>query len=137
MAGWKSSQPPTTRMVVTAVTVSLSCATASLVCYPFDTVRRRLMMQVGRTGGDLEKLPFYEGPVDCLHHILQNEGFWGLWAGARAQIFLSLEGVGEYIGIPTFLLYAIQSILPENDTVIKAVELYQAAVDGAGDTGVI
>lgn len=49
-------------MIAQAVT-----AAAGIVSYPFDTIRRRLMMQAGG-----KKL--YNGTVDCFNKIMANEG---------------------------------------------------------------
>lgn len=49
-------------MIAQAVT-----AAAGIISYPFDTIRRRLMMQAGGK-------KMYNGTVDCFTKILQNEG---------------------------------------------------------------
>ena len=45
---------------------------AGLVSYPFDTVRRRLMMKSG--GGSTVE---YNGTLDCAMKIIKNEGVGG------------------------------------------------------------
>jgi len=39
---------------------------AGVISYPLDTVRRRLMMQSGRVGKDIQ----YTGTTDCFRKIL-------------------------------------------------------------------
>ena len=87
----KGSPYPYTQHVLYTAAMSLSWTAASLASYPLDTVRRRLMMQVGRTGSDSDKLPLYEGPIDCIDQIVRAEGFGGLWAGAQTGILLNLQ----------------------------------------------
>eukprot|EP00668_Euglena_longa_P015267 GGOE01019324.1.p1 GENE.GGOE01019324.1~~GGOE01019324.1.p1 ORF type:complete len:373 (+),score=136.16 GGOE01019324.1:77-1120(+) len=59
--------------------------TAGLICYPFDTVRRRLMVQVGAD----EQL--YKGTFHCFQVIRQQEGCGGFYKGALSNI---LRGLG-------------------------------------------
>lgn len=52
---------------------------AACTAYPFDTVRRRLMMQSGRS--EMQ----YTGAVQALRHIVQHEGVGGLYKGVFAN----------------------------------------------------
>eukprot|EP00218_Dolichomastix_sp_CCMP3274_P007365 CAMPEP_0170144770 /NCGR_PEP_ID=MMETSP0033_2-20121228/15896_1 /TAXON_ID=195969 /ORGANISM="Dolichomastix tenuilepis, Strain CCMP3274" /LENGTH=328 /DNA_ID=CAMNT_0010381291 /DNA_START=19 /DNA_END=1005 /DNA_ORIENTATION=+ len=61
---------------------------AGVASYPFDTVRRRLMMQTGA------KTKMYNGTVDAFAKIVKNEGFGALFKGAFSNI---LRGVGGAI----------------------------------------
>lgn len=56
--------------------------------YPFDTVRRRLMMQSGR----LEADRCYTGTMDCWRRIYKDEGLPGFYKGAIANILRSMGG---------------------------------------------
>ena len=47
---------------------------AGMLAYPFDTVRRRMMM---RSGEPVK----YKGAIDCTEYILKNEGFMSLMKG--------------------------------------------------------
>jgi len=60
--------------------------TAGLLSYPFDTVRRRLMMQSGR--GDL----LYTGTLDCAIKVFKKEGFKGFYKGALSNIIRGSSG---------------------------------------------
>lgn len=62
--------------------------TAGLVSYPFDTVRRRLMMQSGLQGGVTQQ---YTGTIDCFNKILKKEGSKAFFKGAFSNV---LRGVG-------------------------------------------
>jgi len=59
-------------------------AVAGIISYPFDTVRRRMMMQ---SGG--EKM--YHGTIDCWRKIAANEGRNGFFKGAWSNV---LRGAG-------------------------------------------
>jgi solute carrier family 25 (adenine nucleotide translocator) protein 4/5/6/31 len=53
---------------------------AGLVSYPFDTVRRRMMMKSG------QKTVLYKNTMDCWTKIAKNEGFKGFYKGSVANI---------------------------------------------------
>lgn len=61
---------------------------AGIASYPFDTVRRRLMMQ----SGSKEKM--YSGTLDCWRKIAANEGMSAFFKGAGSNI---LRGTGGAI----------------------------------------
>ncbi|CAG9466505.1 unnamed protein product [Pedinophyceae sp. YPF-701] len=60
-------------------------AAAGVLSYPFDTVRRRLMMQVGA------KEQLYSSTLDCWAKIAQNEGAGAFFKGAWSNV---LRGAG-------------------------------------------
>merc|ERR1712015_387898 len=60
---------------------------AGIVSYPFDTVRRRMMMQSGRAKEDI----LYKGTADCWKKIYQNEGGKAFFKGAFSNV---LRGTG-------------------------------------------
>ena len=67
--------------------VAFAVTTASgLVAYPFDTVRRRMMMQSGKTGADVQ----YTGTLDCFAKVLKAEGPFGFYKGSLSNIFRGL-----------------------------------------------
>jgi len=65
-------------------------AVAGVVSYPFDTVRRRMMMQSGRVGKPRE----YKNTFDCWIKILRNEGVRAFFRGALSNV---LRGAGGAI----------------------------------------
>merc|ERR1719147_118712 len=68
--------------------IAQTVTTASgIISYPFDTVRRRLMMQSGRKGGDV----MYKGTIDWWKKIAKNEGAGAFFKGAFSDI---LRGTG-------------------------------------------
>jgi len=60
---------------------------SGIISYPFDTVRRRLMMQSGRKGGDI----MYKGTIDCWKKIASQEGTNAFFKGAFSNV---LRGTG-------------------------------------------
>lgn len=69
--------------------IGLSVETiAGIVAYPLDTVRRRMMMQAGRT--DI----LYSSTVDCWRKILKNEGVAAYYKGCWSNV---MRGVGGAI----------------------------------------
>jgi solute carrier family 25 (adenine nucleotide translocator) protein 4/5/6/31 len=61
---------------------------AGVVSYPFDTVRRRMMMQAGK------KEQLYSSTADCWVKIFKAEGFGGFFKGALAN---AIRGSGGAI----------------------------------------
>ncbi|XP_020095813.1 ADP,ATP carrier protein 1, mitochondrial-like [Ananas comosus] len=64
---------------------------ASLASYPFDTVRRRMMM----TSGEAVK---YRSSLDAFQQILKNEGAKSLFKGGGANILRAVAGAGVLAG---------------------------------------
>merc|ERR1712106_835566 len=68
------------------------------IAYPFDTVRRRLMMM----SGEQEKM--YKGTIDCWKKIMKDEGMKGFFKGNFTNVLRSigcalvLVGYDEIIG---------------------------------------
>lgn len=60
---------------------------AGIVSYPFDTVRRRMMMQSGRAKGDI----LYKGTMHCWATIAKQEGTGAFFKGAFSNV---LRGTG-------------------------------------------
>merc|ERR1711874_938440 len=54
------------------------------IAYPFDTVRRRLMMM----SGEGEKM--YSGTVDCAKKIMRDEGMKGMFKGNFTNVIRSV-----------------------------------------------
>ncbi len=59
-------------------------SSSEILSYPFDTVRRRLMMQSGR------KEIIYSSTMDCAQKIYNNEGFVGFFKGNLSNIWRSV-----------------------------------------------
>jgi len=67
-------------------------AASGIASYPFDTVRRRLMMQSGAK----EKL--YSGTMDCFVQIAKKEGMSAFFKGAGANILRGAGGALVLVG---------------------------------------
>jgi len=63
---------------------------AGVVSYPFDTVRRRMMMQAGR----VESEKMYKNTLDCWVKIAKNEGYSAFFKGALTN---AIRGSGGAI----------------------------------------
>jgi len=61
-------------------------ALAGIVSYPFDTVRRRMMMQSGAS----QKL--YNGTIDCFRVIIRDEGPKAFFKGAWSNVIRGAGG---------------------------------------------
>lgn len=62
-------------------------STSGLISYPFDTVRRRMMMQSGKKATEVQ----YKNTFDCFRKIARDEGYPAFYKGALSNIF---RGVG-------------------------------------------
>ncbi|EPS70669.1 hypothetical protein M569_04091, partial [Genlisea aurea] len=69
-----------------------SVTTVSGVCvYPFDTVRRRMMLTSGQPAR-------YRNPIHAFREIVAREGFPALYRGATANVLLGVAGAGVLSG---------------------------------------
>ena len=78
-----NNPPILLKFAIAQTVVSIS----GLISYPLDTVRRRLMMQSGKKGGEVQ----YTGTFDAITKIMAKEGPAGFFKGALSNIF---RGVG-------------------------------------------
>jgi solute carrier family 25 (adenine nucleotide translocator) protein 4/5/6/31 len=60
--------------------------TSGILSYPWDTVRRRMMMQSGR------KEIMYKNTLDCALKIIKNEGMSAMFKGALSNVFRGTGG---------------------------------------------
>jgi solute carrier family 25 (adenine nucleotide translocator) protein 4/5/6/31 len=56
--------------------------------YPFDTVRRRMMLQSEKAVADR----LYKGSVDCFNQVLKKEGLKGMYKGMVPELFRGVGG---------------------------------------------
>lgn len=63
---------------------------AGVIAYPFDTVRRRMMMQRKASASAGE--PRYNGSIDCAKKIITEEGVASMYKGAFSNIIRGLGG---------------------------------------------
>uniref|UniRef100_A0A8C2U5G9 ADP/ATP translocase n=1 Tax=Coturnix japonica TaxID=93934 RepID=A0A8C2U5G9_COTJA len=80
--------PKNTHIVVSWMIAQSVTAVAGLVSYPFDTVRRRMMMQSGRKGTDI----MYSGTLDCWRKIARDEGSKAFFKGAWSNVLRGMGG---------------------------------------------
>jgi len=59
---------------------------SGILSYPWDTVRRRMMMQSGR------KDILYKNTLDCALKIIKNEGMGAMFKGALSNVFRGTGG---------------------------------------------
>jgi solute carrier family 25 (adenine nucleotide translocator) protein 4/5/6/31 len=80
--------PKNTPIVISWMIAQSVTTTASTMAYPVDTVRRRMMMQSGRSKGDV----MYKNTLDCWRQIYKTEGVKGFYKGVLANV---LRGTGS------------------------------------------
>jgi len=68
-----------------AQTISIGAGTS---CYPFDSLRRRMMMQAGRESN----MQIYKNSLDAFRKILSQEGVHGLYLGLGPNLLRSFGG---------------------------------------------
>ena len=75
---------------------------AGAISYPFDTVRRRLLMNRAFPANDSEEdsdpPPTFRGAWHCLWTIVEDEGVLSLFSGFYANIFRTLAGAVVLVG---------------------------------------
>jgi solute carrier family 25 (adenine nucleotide translocator) protein 4/5/6/31 len=78
------------RMAI-AQTISLSAGT---ICYPFDSVRRRMMMQAGNALSNRR----YRNSMHCVAAVLKQEGVRGFYLGIGPNLVRSVSGALLLVG---------------------------------------
>lgn len=80
--------PKNTPIVISWAIAQTVTTVAGIISYPFDTVRRRMMMQSGRAKADL----MYKGTIDCWVKVGKQEGGKAFFKGAFSNV---LRGTGS------------------------------------------
>lgn len=79
--------PKNTPFLISFAIAQMVTTFAGITSYPFDTVRRRMMMQSGRAKADV----MYKNTLDCWAKIFKNEGGGAFFKGAFSNV---LRGTG-------------------------------------------
>lgn len=79
--------PKNTPLVISWAIAQTVTTVAGIISYPFDTVRRRMMMQSGRAKADI----LYKGTLHCWATIAKQEGTSAFFKGAFSNV---LRGTG-------------------------------------------
>lgn len=79
--------PKNTPLVISWAIAQTVTTVAGIISYPFDTVRRRMMMQSGRAKADI----LYKGTLHCWATIAKTEGGSAFFKGAFSNV---LRGTG-------------------------------------------
>lgn len=82
------TDPKSTPIYVSWAIAQAVTTVAGLVAYPFDTVRRRMMMQSGLKATEV----IYHSSAQCWMTITKQEGIRGFYRGALTNIF---RGTGD------------------------------------------
>ena len=80
--------PPKQNLFISWAIAQCVTTVSGIVSYPFDTVRRRMMMQSGRAKGDM----MYKGTLDCWAKIYKSEGGGAFFKGALSNVFRGTGG---------------------------------------------
>lgn len=81
--------------IAQVVTVS-----SGILSYPWDTVRRRMMMQSGRAD------VLYKNTADCWIKVVKQEGILALYKGALSNVFRGTGGALVLAGYDEIKKYA-------------------------------
>nr|XP_055056836.1 ADP/ATP translocase 1 [Misgurnus anguillicaudatus] len=79
--------PENAHIVVSWMIAQSVTIVSGFISYPFDMVRRRMMMQSGLNGADI----MYNGTIDCWRKIARDEGLKAFYKGGWSNV---LRGVG-------------------------------------------
>jgi len=79
--------PKKTPIVISWLIAQAVTTVSGIISYPFDTVRRRMMMQSGRAVADRQ----YKNTLDCWVKIAKSEGSSAFFKGAFSNV---LRGTG-------------------------------------------
>ncbi|KAH1004243.1 ADP,ATP carrier protein 1 [Dendroctonus ponderosae] len=79
--------PKNTPVIVSFLIAQTVTMFSGIMSYPFDTVRRRMMMQSGLKKNEM----IYKGTLDCWRKIAAQEGSSAFFKGALSNVF---RGIG-------------------------------------------
>lgn len=79
--------PKKTPLLIKWMIAQVVTTASGIISYPFDTVRRRMMMQSGRAKADI----MYKNTIDCWAKIYKAEGGKAFFKGALSNV---LRGTG-------------------------------------------
>ena len=79
--------PKKTPLVISWLIAQAVTTVSGIISYPFDTVRRRMMMQSGRPAAERQ----YKNTIDCWAKIAKTEGSNAFFKGAFSNV---LRGTG-------------------------------------------
>lgn len=82
------TDPKTTPIYISWAIAQVVTSVAGIVAYPFDTVRRRMMMQSGCKATEI----IYKNNLNCWFTIAKQEGMRGFYKGALTNVF---RGTGD------------------------------------------
>lgn len=80
--------PKKTPIVISWMIAQTVTTISGIISYPFDTVRRRMMMQSGRAKNDR----MYKNTIDCWVKISKSEGSRAFFKGALSNVFRGTGG---------------------------------------------
>ncbi|KFM72665.1 ADP/ATP translocase 1, partial [Stegodyphus mimosarum] len=86
--GMLKTDPKNTPIIVSWVIAQCVTMVSGIISYPFDTVRRRMMMQSGRAKADMQ----YKNTLDCWIKIGRQEGPTAFFKGALSNIIRGSGG---------------------------------------------
>jgi solute carrier family 25 (adenine nucleotide translocator) protein 4/5/6/31 len=86
--GTITSDPKKTNFFVNWAVAQVVTVCSGITSYPFDTVRRRMMMQSGRKKGAI----MYKNTLDAWVKIAKNEGSRAFFKGALSNVFRGTGG---------------------------------------------
>jgi len=81
-----SSDPKNMNFFVAWAIAQVVTVCSGILSYPWDTVRRRMMMQSGRSD------VLYKNTWDCAVKIVKNEGMGAMYKGALSNVFRGTGG---------------------------------------------
>jgi len=81
------ADPKNTPLLVNWMIAQCVTTVSGIISYPFDTVRRRMMMQSGRAKSEI----MYKNTLDCWGKIYKSEGGGAFFKGALSNV---LRGTG-------------------------------------------
>jgi len=86
--GMLTGDPKKTPLVVSWMIAQTVTVISGIISYPFDTVRRRMMMQSGRAKSDM----LYKNTLDCWGKIAKTEGGRAFFKGAPSNVIRGTGG---------------------------------------------
>lgn len=80
--------PKNTPLVISWMIAQAVTTVSGIISYPFDTVRRRMMMQSGLSASER----MYKNTIHCWVTIAKTEGSNAFFKGALSNVFRGMGG---------------------------------------------
>ena len=100
--------PKKTPLVISWLIAQTVTTVSGIISYPFDTVRRRMMMQSGKPVAERQ----YKSTLDCWVKLGKTEGTGAFFKGAFSNVLRGTGGALVLVSFGFAVFYSINDFSP-------------------------